>query len=198
MARRDSAVKQHILTTTVAMISEYGPTKIRVADVARRADVGVPTIYYHFDSRSNLLAEAQVVRYEEFLRPARELMDAMEAALVAEDRGTFDEAVDRYLSLVWAPRVIGGTYEFDVMLECSVDPVVSEEILDATRRQHQRWVAIVARAQQRRWFGPSVDGDVLTSLFWSASVGQLVVKNSVYRKLAPEALVALFRAIMDF
>ncbi len=197
MARRDSKVKQHILVTTVAMIGESGPAKVHVADVARRASVGIPTIYYHFESRAKLIAEAQSVRYEETIRPVRELMDEIEVALTSEDEDGFWEAVDRYVALVWTPSQVHGKYEVGtLLLDGSLDADVRDALFGAMDRQYRRWLDVVVAAQARGWFTPRVDGEALTSLFWSASVGQILATNSAYKTLTPEVMVDLFRDIV--
>ncbi len=197
MARRDSQVKQHILTTTVAMISEYGTAKVRVADIAREASVGIPTIYYHFESRARLIAEAQIVRYEATMLPARGRMDQIESALAGGDVDAFWEAVDDYVSLVWTPAQTDGKFDVGViLLDDDVDATVREQFLAVMNYQYQRWLDVVAAAQARGWFVPHVDGEAMTSLFWCASVGQILVKNSSYKPLTSEAIVDLFRAIV--
>ena len=197
MARRDSQVKQHILTTTVGMIAEHGTTKVRVADVAREASVGIPTIYYHFESRAKLIAEAQVVRYEASMRPVRACMDEIEATLASGDVETFWEAVDAYVALVWSPAQVDGKFDVGVMLlDDSVDSVVRDEFLAIMNYQYQRWLDVVSAAQARGWFVPHVDGEAMTSLFWSASIGQVMAKNSSYKLLTPEVMVDLFRTIV--
>ncbi len=197
MARKDSKVKQHILATTVAMINESGSAAVHVADVARRASVGIPTIYYHFDSRAKLVAEAQGVRYAETIRPVRDLMDTIEAALADEDGDGFWEAVDHYVALVWAPTQVQGKYEIGtLLLDDSLDSEVRDELFGAMNRQYQRWVDVVVAAQARGWFTPRVDAEALTSLFWSASVGQILARNSAYKTLTPEIMVELFRGIV--
>ena len=198
MARKDSKVKQHILTTTVGMISELGSEKIRIVDVAREASVGIPTIYYHFDSRAKLLAEAQFIRYEESVRPVRDLMDQIEAALAEGDGEAFWSVIDRYVSLVWSSSQVDSKFEASTtLLDDSVDVEVRGEFLDVMKRQYQRWINVVVAAQARDWFDARFDGEALTSLFWSASVGQAMTANSAYRQLTSEAMVSLFRMIVQ-
>ena len=197
MARKDSKVREHILVTTVAMIAESGTDKVHVADVARRASVGIPTIYYHFDSRAKLIGEAQSVRYEQTIRPVRELMDEVESALADEDEDDFWDAVDRYVALVWTPSQVHGKYEVGtLLLDDSLDPDVRDVLFGAMNRQYRRWVDVVVEAQARGWFTPRIDGEALTSLFWSASVGQILATNSAYKTLTPEVMVGLFRDIV--
>ena len=147
MARKDSKVREHILVTTVAMIAESGTDKVHVADVARRASVGIPTIYYHFDSRAKLIGEAQSVRYEQTIRPVRELMDEVESALADEDEKGFWDAVDRYVALVWTPSQVHGKYEVGtLLLDDSLDPDVRDVLFGAMNRQYRRWVDVVVDA----------------------------------------------------
>ena len=58
MGRSGSGTRDHIVDTTLKMISEIESHNVRISEVAKRSSVGVPTIYYYFESRTQLLAEA--------------------------------------------------------------------------------------------------------------------------------------------
>lgn len=198
MARKDSTVKQHILATTVALLSELGSEKVRIADIARQASVGVPTIYYHFDSRSRLVAEAQVMRYEESMRPLRELMEEIEASVTDHVEPVFWRAINEFVASVWAPSRVDEKFEVGKwLMDESIDPFLRDRFLEIMDNQYQRWLDVVRNAQELGWICPTLDGAALTSLFWSASVGQILTKNTSYQRLTPETAVKLFQSIVQ-
>ena len=197
MARKDSTVKQHILATAVAMISDQGSDKVRIADLARRASVGVPTIYYHFDSRSKLLAEAQVLRYEESMRPLRDILIEVEAAVGRRDEPEFWRAIHEFVSSVWDPARAVDRFEVGKwLMDESADSFMRERFLEIMDEQYQRWLGVVRSAQDLGWISTLVNGATLTSLFWSASVGQVMVTNTTYQPLTPEVAAGLFEYIV--
>lgn len=197
MARKDSTVKQHILATAVAMISDQGSDKVRIADLARRASVGVPTIYYHFDSRSKLLAEAQVLRYEESMRPLRDILIEVEAAVGRRDEPEFWRAIHEFVSSVWDPARAVDRFEVGKwLMDESADSFMRERFLEIMDEQYQRWLGVVRSAQDLGWISTLVNGATLTSLFWSASVGQVMVTNTTYQSLTPEVAAGLFEYIV--
>src|ERR1700754_5100739 len=79
--------RDRILRATVDLVLEQGPT-VPMEAIARRARVGVATVYRHFPDRSSLLTHVQL----ECLRAAA---DQAEAAL-AEERDAF-AALARYM-----------------------------------------------------------------------------------------------------
>ena len=197
VARKDSTVKQHILATTVALISDLGSEKVRIADIARQASVGVPTIYYHFDSRSKLLAEAQVLRYEESMAPLRKLVDQIEESVSRRDEPVFWRAINEFVASVWEPSRIDDKFEVGRwLMDDSVDQFMRDRFLEIMDDQYRRWLDVVCAAQTLGWIYPALDCAALTSLFWAASVGQVMTTNSAYQRLTPESAVALFQSIV--
>ena len=169
VARKDSTVKQHILATAVAMISDQGSDKVRIADLARRASVGVPTIYYHFDSRSKLLAEAQVLRYEESMRPLRDILIEVEAAVGRRDEPEFWRAIHEFVSSVWDPARAVDRFEVGKwLMDESADSFMRERFLEIMDEQYQRWLGVVRSAQD---------------LGWISTLAPIVHENSVERSM---------------
>jgi AcrR family transcriptional regulator len=55
--RRDSR-RTELLEATIRAIAKLGARSVRVEDVAREANVSTPLVYYYFESRDHLVAEA--------------------------------------------------------------------------------------------------------------------------------------------
>lgn len=56
-------MRQAILAAAMTCLAEGGEASVRVSDVARRADVAVSLIYYHFGDRDGMVAAAQLERF---------------------------------------------------------------------------------------------------------------------------------------
>ena len=73
-ARRN---RQRILDAAVEVFAEQG-VDAQIDDVARRADVGVGTIYRHFPTKDALVAELVRQKFRVFTAHAREALDSDE------------------------------------------------------------------------------------------------------------------------
>lgn len=71
----DPATRELILKCATAEIDTYGIIGLRLASVARKAQVSVPLIYKYFDDRDGLLAVVLGDWYEEFVFRYREMID---------------------------------------------------------------------------------------------------------------------------
>jgi AcrR family transcriptional regulator len=57
-SRRGSARRTELLDAAVRVIGRIGARAVRVEDVAHEANVSTPLVYYYFDNRTELMAEA--------------------------------------------------------------------------------------------------------------------------------------------
>ena len=85
MSKGGVGTRGHIIEVAQAMLAERPSGDIHLADIAEGAHVGVQTIYYHFDSRNQLIAEAQAAIYKNLTEPQHENQIVAEASLVPED-----------------------------------------------------------------------------------------------------------------
>lgn len=67
--------KQKIFNATVELMSEKGPS-VSVREIARKADVNVAAINYHFGSKDNLICEVIVFKLEQFKFAFDQLADS--------------------------------------------------------------------------------------------------------------------------
>jgi AcrR family transcriptional regulator len=96
-ARRNRAA---IVKAARTVFAKYGRAA-QMDDVARRAKVGVGTVYRHFPTKEDLLAALAVDRFEQlaaFAREAAEIDDPWEAVCTFIERGAALHASDRALS----------------------------------------------------------------------------------------------------
>lgn len=71
--------RQRILERAIEVIDQRGEDALRVTEVARMAGVTQGMVTYHFGSRHNLVAEAQLVRYA-----ANMMIDVVELASIVD------------------------------------------------------------------------------------------------------------------
>jgi len=101
MRTTKSEVWQHILAVTATMIDEMGSANLHVSAIAERANVGVPTIYYHFVSLSGLISLAQGLRLNELYGPFDDVLTAMIGAVNNEDEDAYWAAWDEVFVVGW-------------------------------------------------------------------------------------------------
>ncbi len=185
--RKDSATRQHIVQSAAEMVRELGSDRFRIVDVAKRANVGVPTIYYHFDSRTHLIAEAQILNYFEIVEPHHRVLSQVESALVAGDETAYWAAVEENMILAWSSGQIDRKMGImKLLLDVWSDPKTHRRFSDLLDIQFARWIAVVDGAQRVGWIAQDIDARTLIAAIWSASVGQVITANSDYLELSPE------------
>lgn len=135
-AERRRRTRQAIVAATVDAVAERGVRGMRVEDVAARAGVSTPLLYYHFGDRLTLIGaaldEANAQAPSGVLRgphPGATELGAVRDALLRE----FDEdAAIRSNSIVWN--------------EVSATAVFEPELRDSLRRVTAEWNEWVAEA----------------------------------------------------
>jgi AcrR family transcriptional regulator len=190
-------LRQRVLDVAIDMINERGSAKLRVADVAERANTGIPTIYYHFESRAQLIAEAQVAIYLKMVEPMHQSLESAESALAAHDEGAFVTAIERNVVMAWTSgqvdRKLGIMRLFqDVWSHPRAQRYFSEML----EIQFDRWIEVIERAKALGWIDPIVSARTFLSFFWSASVGQIITANAAHMDLTPAEIGDFVRRVV--
>lgn len=189
MERKESLTRRRIIDVASAMITEHGTGSFRIVDLAERAGVGVPTIYYHFDSRTQVIAEAQMAIYLVTVEPLHLVLERVEAALVAGDEAAYWDAVRENLVMAWSSgQVDQKTGIVRLLLDVWADPAARQTFCEMLDAQFERWVGVVEDAKAIGWIHESTDAKVLIAVFWAASVGQMVTANSTYLSVSPQSV----------
>jgi AcrR family transcriptional regulator len=197
MARKESATRAHILQVAAELVSEKVHEGLHISDVAARAHIGVPTIYYHFDSLVHLVAEAQLVNYLSVVEPLHHHLSLAEGYLAAGEESAFWDSIEVNLIRVWSsgqlPNKMGILRLF---LDVGSDPGTRATFADHVTLHFSRWTALIEGAQTAGWLSADVDAKTLTTFFWTASVGQLLAINSDQVNLSPEEIRSFVRRII--
>ncbi|MHB1208394.1 MAG: TetR/AcrR family transcriptional regulator [Acidimicrobiales bacterium] len=193
MGRSGSGTRDHIIDTTLTMISESESHNVRIFEVAQRSNVGVPTIYYYFESRTQLIAEAQLHSYSRRTENLHQCLTRAEEATGVNDEAAFWSAIGENLELAWAAGQ--GESKWDVvklLLDVWADPGTRERFTQKLETQFQRWINAVERAKDNGWIIRDLDSQVLISTYWSASIGQAVIDGSTHLNPTGAQVCAFF------
>ncbi|WP_152399091.1 TetR/AcrR family transcriptional regulator [Paenibacillus cellulositrophicus] len=141
---------EHILEVANVVVTEHG-VDASLRDIARRAGVGLGTLYRHFPTREALLEALLRSSFDEFTTKAREL----------ETASSPDEALVSWLRDV---VTFTGNYQgvVDVMMAAKEDPESALHASCVTMRT--AGTRLLARAQAEGLARTDMDGDDLFSL----------------------------------
>jgi AcrR family transcriptional regulator len=193
MSKGGVGTRRHIIEVAQAMLAERPSGDIHLADIAEGAHVGVQTIYYHFDSRNQLIAEAQAGIYKELTEPLHEYLLASEAALVDEDEAAFWSALGNNVTLAWTYGHEGDRWKIPkLLIDISSDAKTQREFSEKLEVQLERWINVVERAKELEWIDPDVDTYALITSCWAGSVGQALFANSSKIYYTPDSIRQFF------
>jgi AcrR family transcriptional regulator len=171
------------------MVAEKGSEHLHIVEIAKNANVGVPTLYYHFDSLVQLIAEAQLVNYMALAEPLHLQLTKAEGFLEARNEPAFWDAIEENLIRAWTSGQLGNKIGLlRLFIDVASDPTVRQSFADHIDKQFARWVALLDGAKEHDWLSSDVDTKTLTTIFWTASVGQVVSINSSKMDLSPEEI----------
>ncbi len=175
MERRESLTRQRIIDIAAAMVAESGSGNFRILDLAERAGIGVPTVYYHFESRDQVVAEAQLANYLRLAEPLHDHVEAAVAALGRDDREGFLAAVRNDLEESWSFAEADQIAIVTTLIDIHSDAATRRRFQELLEGQYARWMSLLDDAQRRGWVTNQTDVGMLVAVFWAASVGQLVI-----------------------
>lgn len=174
------------------MFSAEG-SKIRIKDVAKRSGVGVPTIYYHFKSKSQLLAEAQMQNYMKATEQLHRYLSVAEEAAANNNETDFWAAVGENMVLAWtAGRPDDSWAIVRLLLDVWADPKAKEKFQEGLDLQFDRWIKLIGSARTLGWIDHNVDAEALVAAFWPATIGQVIIAGSTRINPSPERVRDFF------
>jgi AcrR family transcriptional regulator len=133
MARRTvDARREEILRATVDEVTERGFASTRVADVAARLGISTGLVFYHFESKDQLLSQA-------FAYAAERDLERLDAAAAAG--GSAIRRLARILAFYGPEGSAGG---WSLWIDAWASALRSPEMADVSRRLDVRWKDSVA------------------------------------------------------
>jgi AcrR family transcriptional regulator len=138
-ARRN---RERVLTAARAVFAEQGH-EAQIDDVARRAMVGVGTVYRHFPTKEALIDALAVDAFERIL--------AVATAQVARD----DDAWDAFLNVIWAgAEILAGDRALSELMAEMQGPLNLDQSLQ--QRLGEAVTTLIERAQEAGGLRPDI------------------------------------------
>jgi|SRR5665213_1945860 len=179
MRNKDSETHRHIVATTEKMLEDRAGREIHIADIADNASVGIQTIYYYFDSRVRLIAEAQMSTYFRLREPLLDLLAVAETALVHYDESDFWTAIGDSLMVSWSYGKGDDRWKFvQILVDIWADPRTQGEFAGILDIQFDRWIVAIRKAKSLGWIDDDTNADALVATFWVISIGQAIYSNT--------------------
>jgi len=179
--------RQHIIEVASGMVRMSGSKGLRVAEVAERSGVDVSTVENFFDSRTQLVAEAQMSNYFALVEPHHLVLSRVETALAHEDQSAFWSAVEENVVLAWSSGQLDQKWGIlNLLHDIWSDPFSQSHFCELLDVQFDRWITVIEGAKLLGWIEEDVDAKALTAVFWSASVGQVITAGSSLLNLSSQ------------
>ena len=196
VSKGDTNTRQHIIDVTEAMLSERSSSEIHLADIADQAHVGVQTIYYHFQSRNQLIAEAQATAYARLTMPLHEYLVMVEIAIVEEDEATFWNAMGEIVTLSWTHGQHGDQWKISkLLIDIWLDEKTQLAFSERLEIQFDRWINAIEAAKPLGWIDPEIDTYALITTCWAASIGQSLFARTTKICYTPQSIRDFFISI---
>jgi AcrR family transcriptional regulator len=196
MSNESSGTKRHILDAAEKILADRRSSEIHIADIAEEANVAVQTLYYHFGSLRQLIAEAQASAYLRMVEPLHKYLLAAEQAVLDEDEQTYWQAIGDDVALAWSYGYSGDKWKIPkLFIDIWADPKTQEEFTEGLERQFERWINVIEAGKALGWVDPDVDTYALIVANWGASNGQAVFASASKIHYTPESIRDFFQEI---
>jgi AcrR family transcriptional regulator len=194
MLNEVSGTKRMILNAAEKILAERRSNEIHIADVAEAANVAVQTLYYHFGSLRQLIAEAQALAYLRMVEPLHKYLLAAEQAVVDEDEQAYWQAIGDDVELAWSYGFSGDKWRIPkLLMDIWADPGTQEAFSEGLDRQFERWINLIEAGKTLGWVDPDVDTYALIAANWGASNGQAVFSSNSRIHYTPESIRDFFQ-----
>ena len=179
------------------MLREVPSDALRIDTVAESAEVSPEVVDEFFDSRAQLVAEAQMANYFEIIQPLHRILSRVETAIVEGDETAFWEGVEENMVVAWGSGQHGDKWGIVRLLQdIWMDPFSQRHFCDLLDIQFARWIEVVEGAKRAGWVDPDMNAKALITFLWSASIGHIITVGSPALDLGTQDLREFFRHIV--
>jgi AcrR family transcriptional regulator len=137
------------------MLRELDVADIRVNDLSKRAEVSVPTIYYHFRSLDDLIILAIGRLLERFIKLFDRPIMKMTEAVDRDQIELFREGLEEYLAFSWSRELNDEVHR--IAPQIIVYRRLRPELLDMRRLQStflEQISSVLHEAIEKGWIAP--------------------------------------------
>jgi AcrR family transcriptional regulator len=175
---------------TTELLNGQASELLHIADVAEAANVAIPTIYYHFESRTQLIAQAQVLAYARMSAPNYAILVQVELALTTKDEDLFWDAIANLVIFVWSANQTDDRWGMiKLLFDVWSDDVAHRDFCKLVDERFNRWENSFNVAKTLGWIGCDVDVMAPITLFWAASLGQIFVTSPFRAGPTPQTVL---------
>jgi AcrR family transcriptional regulator len=173
-----------VVDEMVVMLGEMEIHEIRVGEVARRAGVAIPTVYYNFRSLTDIIAEATVVLLHQFLVPFSRSLAEMVTALTEGDAAAFRVAAQGFMECSWSSATNQGVHRLAPLI-AYFRQVAPEDVRLRTvqAREVAGLIAALGGAQERGWIDARDEPSAFVIVHWTCVLGQAVFFHPAFGAL---------------
>ena len=187
--RNNSTTKTHILNSTIELLATRSSNEIRVVDIAKRANVGIPTIYYHYSSRELLISEAQVENFRRLMSSRHQYLSEWRDAIASGDRDRFVDPFHAYHLDIASSSTIEAMWELvRVLADIRNDRTARLRFVEIHDAALEERVSICVDAQQLGWLNPDLDARAYVAHSGTAILGRILLEGSENFSIEPEAV----------
>jgi AcrR family transcriptional regulator len=173
-----------VVEEMVVMLGEMDIHEVRVGDLARRAGVAIPTVYYSFHSLTAIIAEATVVMLDRFLVPFSQLLSDMEGAVANEDEEKFRGAASDFVDRCWSPEANEGIHRLAPLISYFRQVAPEDVRLRAVQaREVAGLIEVLHAAQAKGWIRREDDATAFVIVHWTCVLGQAVFWHPAFGPL---------------
>lgn len=173
MDREDMSTRSQILAITAEMLETTPSDKLRISDVAESSHVAVPTIYYHFNTRTRLIAQAQLLGYVALSEPNRTFLGLVETAVEDNDRDLFWRQIEDLMTFAWSRGQPDTSWRLlRMLLDIWSDENTRQEFFVFIDERVERWSRAMEEAKARGWMNADIEAAAPVIVYWAASLGQ--------------------------
>lgn len=173
-----------VVEEMVVMLGEMEIHEIRIRELARRAGVAIPTVYYAFRSINDIIAEATVLVLQRFLTPLSEPLDEMSAALARGDVTHFRDATSAFMDQCWSRETNDGIHRLAPLIAYFRQIAPDDKRLRAVQsREVMRLIDVLAAARARGWLSADADVSTFVIVHWTCVLGQAVFFHPAFGPL---------------
>ena len=167
--------RQAILDAAVRHLERSSPASLKIAKVAEQSRVGPPTIYHYFESRSRLIAEAQLQRAIVMIDENFELMKQLDEAIDRNDEAAIAAVVEALSSAVWLPNQRDHIWTYiDILTALRSEPEVYERFQEVFATDFENRVIITKKLQAAGWMDADIDARAWVLFFQGAAFGNVL------------------------
>jgi AcrR family transcriptional regulator len=188
----DAFTRKKIVNVASILVRQSGSQDVELSDVAKGANIDLTTVEHFFESRTQLIAEAQMANYFAMVEAHHLVLARIEVAVAEEDEVAFWAGIEENMEMAWQSGQIDNKWGIvNLLQDVWNDPFSQRHFCDLLDIQFDRWITVVENGQALGWMDNELDAKALTAVIWSASVGQVITAGSTFLNLSP-------REVRDF